>query len=315
MSTLSGIRKIGRADKEIKTNVLDSVPQELDQDNAVEWVVDNAPKRLSPQAYTRFQQVYGGLASLIKQRKDEKKEKDDKVYPVFVGFVESIKEKLDDPTLTPDQKRQLLAKGVADHPELSGYKPFQDLRTTLNTSAAIKTASAGKRTKDTFDVEHTLSEDFRKSQNDFLIKQTASNTIASLSDGPAGDLALVYAYMKLLDPTSAVREAEYANAANAAGVPDRVKAMYNRALSGESLAPAQRSNFRAEADRLYASSLASYRATRAKAIKQAGEYTADYGVDPERAIPDMEQINDTFDVSKLSAEIAGSRARSGRKGF
>jgi hypothetical protein len=59
----------------------------------------------------------------------------------------------------------------------------------------------------------------------------------------AGDLAMIFSFMKLLDPGSVVREQEFANAQNAAGVPDRVRAEYNRLLTGGRLAPDQRKNF------------------------------------------------------------------------
>lgn len=66
---------------------------------------------------------------------------------------------------------------------------------------------------------------------------------AAADPTPANDLALVFAYMKTLDPSSAVREGEFANAQNAAGVPDRVINAYNRAVSGKLLNPEQRQEF------------------------------------------------------------------------
>lgn len=54
------------------------------------------------------------------------------------------------------------------------------------------------------------------------------------------DISLVFLYMKSLDPTSTVREGEYATARNAAGVPDRVRNMWNQLVDGKFLTPAQR---------------------------------------------------------------------------
>jgi hypothetical protein len=59
----------------------------------------------------------------------------------------------------------------------------------------------------------------------------------------AGDLAMIFGYMKVLDPGSVVREGEFANAQNAAGVPDRIRNTYNRALQGTRLNPDQRAQF------------------------------------------------------------------------
>jgi hypothetical protein len=59
----------------------------------------------------------------------------------------------------------------------------------------------------------------------------------------AGDLSLIFGYMKMLDPGSTVREGEFANAQNAGGIPDRVQAQYNRIASGERLSEGQRADF------------------------------------------------------------------------
>lgn len=59
----------------------------------------------------------------------------------------------------------------------------------------------------------------------------------------ADDVSLVFGYMKIVDPGSTVREGEQATARDAAGVPDRVVALYNRLVNGQTLAPEQRANF------------------------------------------------------------------------
>ena len=66
---------------------------------------------------------------------------------------------------------------------------------------------------------------------------------AAKNSSPAGDIALVYGFMKVLDPTSVVREGEFATAQNAGSVPDAVRNMYNKALSGERLGEKIRSDF------------------------------------------------------------------------
>ena len=66
---------------------------------------------------------------------------------------------------------------------------------------------------------------------------------AALNPSAANDIALIFAYMKILDPTSAVREGEFATAANAGSIPQRVWARYNNLVRGERLNPEQRSDF------------------------------------------------------------------------
>lgn len=82
--------------------------------------------------------------------------------------------------------------------------------------------------------------------------QTAFERISNTQDNAVGDLSLIFAYMKMLDPESVVRETEFANAQNAAGVPDQVRNLYNRVASGERLNPNQRAQFRTQAMQLAA---------------------------------------------------------------
>lgn len=63
----------------------------------------------------------------------------------------------------------------------------------------------------------------------------------------AGDLAMVYSYMKMLDPGSTVMQGEYASASNTSGVPDRVRNTYNAVIEGAGLTPSQRQAFLTQA--------------------------------------------------------------------
>jgi len=69
------------------------------------------------------------------------------------------------------------------------------------------------------------------------IEQAATNPSAQ------NDLALIFSYMRMLDPASVVREGEFATAQNAAGVPDQIRNSYNKAINGERLNPEQRTGF------------------------------------------------------------------------
>ena len=71
---------------------------------------------------------------------------------------------------------------------------------------------------------------------------------AAKDPSAAGDLALIFSYMKMLDPNSSVRETEFANAQNAAGVPDQVRNLWNRERKGERLNPNQRADFVKQAE-------------------------------------------------------------------
>lgn len=123
----------------------------------------------------------------------------------------------------------------------------------------------------------------RQEVKDFRTIQAAYNSVQAAAQNPsaAGDLSLIFAYMKILDPGSVVREQEFANAQNAAGVPDQVRNLYNRALNGQRLNPRQRQDFLNQAQGLYQSRRQTY-------DQIAGEYRSyaqDYGVSPDRVAP------------------------------
>lgn len=87
---------------------------------------------------------------------------------------------------------------------------------------------------------------------------TTYNKIMSTSETGAGDMSLIFGYMKLLDPNSTVREGEYATAQNAGSLPQNVIAFYNRTLSGEKLAPELRAQFKSEAGKVYGAQMQRY---------------------------------------------------------
>lgn len=60
---------------------------------------------------------------------------------------------------------------------------------------------------------------------------------------PAKDIALVFNYMKAIDPGSTVREGEFATAQNAGSAWDIAGNLYNRLLTGQRLNAAQRQEF------------------------------------------------------------------------
>lgn len=86
-----------------------------------------------------------------------------------------------------------------------------------------------------------LADDFEKAAGSFTQVRDAFSKIKSAMNGTGiGDTALIFAYMKMLDPTSVVREGEFATVQNAGGVPQKFLQAYNGALNGEKLAPSVR---------------------------------------------------------------------------
>ena len=94
----------------------------------------------------------------------------------------------------------------------------------------------------------SMSEDQKKWVNDQLDKirtdknvikfqeaKTAFDSMSSIAKGdlsPTSSIALIFQFMKSLDPQSSVREGEYATASKAGGIPESVWQAYNNALTG-----------------------------------------------------------------------------------
>jgi hypothetical protein len=96
---------------------------------------------------------------------------------------------------------------------------------------------------------------FRKEYSDqtkgYQEVKSAYGRVLASQETAAGDLALIFNYMKMLDPGSVVREGEFATAQNAAGVPDRIKNLYNNLNRGERLNPEQRKMFGKQSEALF----------------------------------------------------------------
>jgi hypothetical protein len=106
-----------------------------------------------------------------------------------------------------------------------------------------------------------LSEPQQKAVEDLSSKFQSQKTIQNLSIAgsffnsmnelgvgtkkytPSDDIALVFSFMKTLDPTSTVGPTEYATASKAGGVPEAIRNTYNKLRDGEFLTDEQRRNF------------------------------------------------------------------------
>lgn len=96
-----------------------------------------------------------------------------------------------------------------------------------------------------FNMANKLADDFARDSKTYRDRADSMQTIAAGAKDPsaAGDLSLIFSYMKMLDPGSAVRESEQANAQNATGVPDKIRNLYNQVMTGQRLNPDQRGDF------------------------------------------------------------------------
>jgi len=115
-----------------------------------------------------------------------------------------------------------------------------------------------------------------KRVDNFIQVSSSFDRVKSASPTAAGDLSIVFSFMKMLDPGSVVREGEQALARNAAGVPDRIRTTYNNILAGETLAPEQRKQFVNEAKKVFDAS----RANAENVVKTFEKRAKKQGLDP-----------------------------------
>jgi hypothetical protein len=140
---------------------------------------------------------------------------------------------------------------------------------------------------------------------DFGKQASAFGRVVSSAQDPsaAGDLALIFNYMKVLDPGSTVREGEFATAQNAAGVEGRLRSLYNNIIEGTRLNDIQRGDFVNRARMLFQGAEKGYQGIRDQYIDIAGQY----GYDIDRSVPDLYQessklANPQISFDQLPAE-------------
>ena len=122
---------------------------------------------------------------------------------------------------------------------------------------------------------------------------------AALNPSAAGDISLVYGYMKILDPRSTVMQGEQATATNAGSVPERVRAQYNKALTGQGLIDEIRQDFYAQSRNLIESQ---------RQLQQdiAERYR---GIATQNRLDPNQVVFDPFQRIKTPAQIAADAAR------
>lgn len=187
--------------------------------------------------------------------------------------------------LTFDQLPQLRqqALSVQEQLALEMQRRSLDLKEAQTRSSVIgdqreEQRKQGKTAQDLRKEFTKVSSDFREI-SDGLSRVQAG---AELGTG-AGDIATVIGFMKILDPGSVVREGEFATAENAQGVPDRIRTLYNRLLSGERLSPQVREEFVQAAETLARQKLAEQE----RVVERFTQEAQRLGIDPDRVIVDF----------------------------
>ena len=181
------------------------------------------------------------------------------------------------------QKAQAELPLVGTTPQIQNARFIQQ-----NPEMANSPAFKGNQAKDKGETD--LRKEFNQITKDYRVVGDSYMRILKASEKPsaAGDLSLIFNYMKMLDPNSVVRESEFSNAENArawfdeTGAPTFVKLAYQKAQSGQRLLKEQREDFVNMATNLMAAQKESFDSY----AREYGEIARQSGYDPTRVIID-----------------------------
>lgn len=207
---------------------------------------------------------------------------------------------------TPEQAAYIAAGGKAPAGGQAPKPSYQDIVNPDGSKTKYAVFPDGRKVEigpaelapkqekpDTFTDEAKLRAEYDKATKGFQdVTDSFGRIQASAEDpSPAGDLALIFNYMKVLDPGSTVREGEFATAQQSAGVPDRVVAQYNSVVNGQRLSESQRADFYNRAGKLYQKAADLY----GQRKNQYAQLATNYGFDPEKIFVDKQVL----DVSQM----------------
>lgn len=151
------------------------------------------------------------------------------------------------PTLQTD-----IGKVVGDRGILTDVYGLPETHPAIVALDSILTTQGDPDPDKAFTQAGTLRQQYTTLADTFIqVRDGFRRVQASATDpSPAGDMSLIFGYMKMLDPDSAVLAGEQASAKNAGGVDDRTRATYNALLGTGSLSADQRKDFIDRANKL-----------------------------------------------------------------
>ncbi len=139
-----------------------------------------------------------------------------------------------------------------------------------------------------FNNEAELRREFQTQSKPFQQVRDSYNRIQASGQNPtpAGDLSMVYNYMKMLDPGSVVRESEFASAATAKPMLERLGLSWDAVgsvWSGKKLTTGQRQDFLNRANQLYSTEAQQH----GQRVNEISRVAKESGLNPSHVITDM----------------------------
>lgn len=150
-----------------------------------------------------------------------------------------------------------------------------------------------------------LRREFTSASQTFVDSKSSYQQVRSgaQSKNAQGDVTLVYGFVKLLDPSSVVREGEYATARKTAGLFDWFAQAWEKVKAGDILSDEQRAKFLEQAGNVWAERSANQR----EIVSEFSRLAKKNRIDPERVIVDY------FGREGIQTAVpAADRPKSGR---
>ena len=131
-----------------------------------------------------------------------------------------------------------------------GFNDYQTMDANRKAKAAVDVGNLYGLDKEQRTRVAGLLDDYDKQVKDKKTVLSQSKQIDALStlalssnkdegSRAAAQIGTIFSFMKMLDPSSTVREGEYATAQNTAGVDDKIRNAYNKAVNGSFLTDGQ----------------------------------------------------------------------------
>jgi hypothetical protein len=154
-----------------------------------------------------------------------------------------------------------------------------------------------------------VRKEYTNASTDFVAVRDAYSKMTAIGKdpSPAGDLGLIFNYMKMLDPSSTVRESEAAAVAASGSFGERAQAWGQQILTGERLTPAMRSDVLSQS----ANTMQAQLDHQLRAEQEFGDLGERYGIPRRDVTPDL--IGDIRKgVPKVERMAEGPAAQAGK---
>lgn len=143
------------------------------------------------------------------------------------------------------------------------------------------------------EVEGKMRDDYARATKDFTTIRDFKDRIDNAASTGAGDLALVFSYMKLLDPASTVREGEFKTASQIAGLPGVIETLRNKVLGQGQLGEDARKDIRVASENIWKKANERH----STLTNRTAQIAKSYGLDPKRIIIDPSEAGADMNVT------------------